>query len=342
MLLSRTTRHAVAFSLVAAAAVYTGLATRVERAAIAAQGPATAPRPVPAVRIDRNELMRVVQALASPAFEGRRTGTRGGREAREYIDGKFRQIGLTPATRHYNEPFRFVHTSVKGFLLPGRTWKTTYEDAANVVAVEPGARPDARTLVVSAHYDHLGKQGGRIYPGADDNASGIAAMLAVARYVHAHPLAHRVVFAAFDAEELGLEGAKAFMRSPPVPVRSLALDINFDMVARNDRDEIFAAGTYHTPSLKAIVEDVQRRSRVRILYGHDRPMTRAGMVEDWTMESDHGVFHQAGIPFLYFGVEDHPDYHQPTDTADKIDPKFFGNVAETLLDVVMTADASLP
>jgi hypothetical protein len=114
------------------------------------------------------------------------------------------------------------------------------------------------------------------------------------------------------------------------------------MVSRNDRDEIFAAGTYHRPSLKPIVDDAQRRSPVKILFGHDRPMTKAGMVEDWTMQSDHGVFHAAGIPFLYFGVEDHPDYHHPTDTADKIDPKFFGDVAEMLIDVVVTADKQVP
>ena len=113
------------------------------------------------------------------------------------------------------------------------------------------------------------------------------------------------------------------------------------MVSRNDRNEIFAAGTYHTPSLKPIVEDVQRRSKVTIRFGHDRPMGPGNPAEDWTLQSDHGVFHQAGIPFLYFGVEDHPDYHKPTDTADKIDPRFFGDVVEMLIDVVETADRTL-
>lgn len=341
MTISRARRRLLVLSVVATAAVCTGVATRAERHAIAAQRPTVAGSP-PAGRVDRAELMRVVQALAAPSLEGRRTGTAGGRQARRFIEDEFRRIGLMPAAGSYDEPFSFVHSSVKGFLLPGRPWKTSYPDAANVIAIQAGARPQARTLVVSAHYDHLGQQQGLLYPGADDNASGVAVMLAVARYVHAHPPAHRVLFAAFDAEELGLEGAKAFMRRPPVPVSTLALDINFDMVSRNDRDEIFAAGTYHTPSLKPIVDEAQRRSPVKIRFGHDRPATSAGMVEDWTLESDHGVFHQAGVPFLYFGVEDHPDYHQPGDTADKIDPIFFGNVAEMLVDVVVTADATLP
>ena len=114
------------------------------------------------------------------------------------------------------------------------------------------------------------------------------------------------------------------------------------MVSRNDANEIFAAGTYHTPWLKPIVEDVQRRSAVKILFGHDRPIVKAGGVEDWTSQSDHGVFHDAGIPFLYFGVADHADYHQPTDTADKVNPQFFGDVADTIVEAVVDARSHAP
>jgi hypothetical protein len=334
--LSRVRRRTLALGVIAAAAIYASVATRVERSAIAAQRPAVAAA-APS-RIDRDQLMRDVRTLAAPAFEGRRTGSTGSLAARRFIRDAFGSIGLSPAGTHFLQPFEFVYSSVTGLVLPGRTWQTTFGDAANVVGIQAGSRSDARTIVVSAHYDHVGIRDGVLYPGADDNASGVAALLAIARYVRAHPLSHRVVFAAFDAEELGLEGAKAFLRAPPVPLSSIALNVNLDMVSRNDRNEIFAAGTYHTPSLKPIVEEVQRRAAVKVLFGHDRPMTRAGMVDDWTLQSDHGVFHKAGIPFLYFGVEDHPDYHKPTDTADKIDPTFFGNVVEMLIDVVVTAD----
>ena len=197
-------------------------------------------------------------------------------------------------------------------------------------------------MVVSAHYDHLGVMNSVTYPGADDNASGIAALLAVARYLHAHPPAHTVIFAAFDAEESGLQGARAFVKTPPVPIAAIALDINFDMVSRNERNEIYAAGTFQHPQLQPIVADVLQRSAVKVRFGHDRPRTRGSDTDDWTLQSDHGIFHQAGVPFIYFGVEDHPDYHRPTDTADKIDPKFFGDVAEMLVDFVVTADQRLP
>jgi hypothetical protein len=339
---NRRHRRVIVALLLAAAFLYAAVATRLERRTIAAQTPPVAPALAAAPRVDREQLLRVVRTLSSREFEGRRTGTAGGLKARAFIRDGFQQIGLMPAVPGFLQPFSFVHSSVTGFVLPGRPWKTAYDDAANVVAVEPGTSAGARTIVVSAHYDHLGVRDGAIYPGADDNASGIAALLAVGRYVHQHPLAHRVIFAAFDAEELGLEGAKAFMTHAPVPTSTIALNVNFDMVARNDRNEIFAAGTYHTPSLKTIVDDAQKRSPVKILFGHDRPMTRAGMVEDWTLQSDHGMFHATGIPFLYFGVEDHPDYHKPTDTADRIDPTFFGNVVEMLIDAVTIADRTLP
>lgn len=292
--------------------------------------------------VDQAELMRVVRTLSAPSLEGRRTGTDGGRAARRFIRDAFRQIGLTPAGEDFLQPFRFVRRADSRFQLPGHPPEERYDDAANIVGYAPGTRPTARPIVLTAHYDHLGQRDGVMYPGADDNASGVAALLAVARYVRAHPLARRVIFAALDGEEEGLEGAKAFLRAPPVPVSEMALNVNLDMVSRNDRHEIFAAGIFHNPSLKPIVEDVQRRSPVKIRFGHDQPRTRGGMVDDWTLQSDHGVFHQAGVPFIYFGVEDHPDYHRPTDTADKIDPGFFARVVEMLIDTVITADARLP
>jgi Zn-dependent M28 family amino/carboxypeptidase len=151
-----------------------------------------------------------------------------------------------------------------------------------------------------------------------------------------------VLIVAFDAEEQGLRGAEALVGSPLLAVEDTALNINLDMVSRNDDNEIFAAGTHQTPTLRPILDDVQRRSAVRILFGHDRPMARAGSVEDWTTQSDHGVFHEAGIPYVYFGVVDHHDYHRSTDTADRINPRFFGDVADMIVEAVVTFDRALP
>ncbi len=114
------------------------------------------------------------------------------------------------------------------------------------------------------------------------------------------------------------------------------------MVSRNERHEIFAVGTSQEAWLKPILQDVQRRSAVTIRLGHDRPVRGRDSGEDWTELSDQGAFRDAHVPFLYFGVEDHADYHQPTDTADKIDPRFFGDVADMIIDTLVTLDARLP
>jgi Zn-dependent M28 family amino/carboxypeptidase len=125
-----------------------------------------------------------------------------------------------------------------------------------------------------------------------------------------------------------------------VPKQRIALNVNLDMVSRSDKREIFIAGTYHTPALKAPLEAVARRAPITVLFGHDRPKAVAGGVDDWTNQSDHGPFHAAKIPFVYFGVEDHADYHKPTDTADKINRGFFVDVAETILDAILHLDVA--
>jgi hypothetical protein len=338
----RAKRRLVVLGLVLSAFVYFQAATRVEEREIDAQQPAVASDSAAAHYIDRDQLMRDVSTLAAPAFEGRRTGTPGALKARQWIVEQFRAIGLMPAgDQGYLQPFSFTHRSVRGLVTPGRPFITEYRDAANVVGRLSGSDAGRRAIVVSAHYDHLGVQEDGTYHGADDNASGVAALLAAARYFTAHTPRHSVTFAAFDAEELGLRGARAFVESRP-DARSALLNVNLDMVSRNDRNEIFAAGTYHSSVFKPMLEDVQTRSPVRILFGHDRPAYLAGGVEDWTNSSDHGAFHAAGVPFVYFGVADHADYHKPTDTADKIDRRFFGATADMIVDAMRTFDARLP
>ena len=340
---SRARRALIVITVMGGSFLYLKGATHFEQQAIAAQAPTVAAARDVAHRVDRARLMNDLRALADPALEGRGTGAPGGLKARTWIETQFGAIGLTPAgSTGYRQPFEFTHSSVKGFFLPDRPFQTTYRDAANLIARVSGTASATRAIVVSAHYDHLGVRDGIIYPGADDNASGVAVLLAVARQLHGAAPRHPVLLVAFDAEELGLRGAEALVGSALLPASSVALNVNLDMVSRNDDNEIFAAGTYQTPSLRPILDDVKRRSAVKILFGHDRPMVKAGSVEDWTTQSDHGVFHQAGVPFVYFGVVDHADYHRPTDTVDRIDPRFFGDVADMIVDAVVTLDRSLP
>jgi Zn-dependent M28 family amino/carboxypeptidase len=256
--------------------------------------------------IDVEALMATVRTLSSAEFEGRRSGTPGGEKARQWVAQRFKAIGLEPL-----------------------------ESSTNVVGVCQGKGRGEQAIVVSAHFDHEGVRNGQIYFGADDNASGVAVLLAIAEYCKRRPFAHDIVFASFDAEEQGLQGARAFVAKPPIAKDRIALNINLDMVARGDKGELYAAGTYHWPKTRPPLEAVARRAPIKLLFGHDRPSDGK---DDWTKQSDHGAFHAAGIPFVYFGVEDHPDYHKPTDTADKINPTFFRQSAETILDAVIALD----
>jgi Zn-dependent M28 family amino/carboxypeptidase len=220
-----------------------------------------------------------------------------------------------------------------------RPFRVEYRDAANVLGLIRGRTRPERVIVVSAHYDHLGRREGRLFPGADDNASGVATLLALVAWFQAHPPAHSLAFAAFDAEELGLRGARAFLDSGLLPAERIVVNVNLDMLARGDRGRVFVAGTAHTPELRAVVEQAARRSATAVHLGHDRPLWRTGLIDDWTTGSDHGAFHARGIPFLYFGVEDHPDYHAPTDTFERIPQRFFLQAAETVLDTLLALDA---
>jgi len=297
---------------------------------VVAQAPATAAAP-PSISPDA--LMATVRTLASEEYQGRASGTEGGARARAFVKDRFMALRLSPMGPSVEHSFSFTPKAQAsgGAAAPP-------SQGVNIVGRCPGTDPALPAIVLSAHYDHLGVRDGRIYPGADDNASGVAALLEMAAQCMAQPLRHDLVFAAFDAEEGGLHGAAAFVSAPPLPRDRLALDVNLDMVARGDKGEIYIAGTHHYPRLRSLLEPVAARAPIRVRFGHDLPGSGH---EDWTLQSDHGRFHQAGIPFVYFGVEDHPDYHQPSDTADKINPDFFVKAAGVVLDALRTLDAGL-
>ena len=281
------------------------------------------------LRIDSERLMNTVTTLADPKFEGRAAGSPGGIAARAWIVDRFKAVGLWPVSGAYVFPFTYKRMTMNG---------RQEEQGANVLGFCLGTDPKLPYFVVSAHYDHLGVRDGQVYPGADDDASGVAVILELAAFCKKTPFRHTILFAAFDAEERGLQGAKVFLATPPMPQDRIALNVNLDMVSRSDKREIFIAGTYHYPDLKKPLADVARGAPITVLFGHDKPVAVAGGVEDWTNQSDHGPFHAAKIPFVYFGVEDHADYHKPTDTADKINRGFFVDVAETILDAVIALD----
>jgi Zn-dependent M28 family amino/carboxypeptidase len=250
-------------------------------------------------------------------MEGRLVGSPGGARARAYILDRLNQIGVAPALGSSLEhPFQIKQ---QADTLTG----------VNLLAMIPGTGGSSRALVVMAHYDHVGVRNEEIFNGADDNASGVAALLQIAASMKARAPLHDVIFAIVDAEEGGLRGARAMVADPafrPILDRTV-LAVNFDMISRSDKNELYAAGAYHFPWLKPRLDAIAADAEVTLKQGHDSPLPRE---QDWSTQSDHGAFHQLKRPWVYFGVEDHPDYHKPTDDFGAIPRDFFLRSAATV------------
>ncbi|MFT3913965.1 MAG: M20/M25/M40 family metallo-hydrolase [Anaeromyxobacteraceae bacterium] len=218
---------------------------------------------------------------------------------------------------------------------------------ANVAALLPGADPAVagECVVVGAHYDHLGLGGetslapdrlGQVHPGADDNASGVAAMLAVARALFAGPAPRRtVLFVAFAAEEIGLLGSAELVRAPPpaCPVERMSLMVNLDMVGRLRARRLYVDGADTGKGLRDVVKAAAA--------GPSALPLDLAFGGDGNGPSDHTSFHARRVPVLYLFTGAHGDYHRPGDTADKVDEGGIATIARLTARTV-AAVAALP
>jgi Zn-dependent M28 family amino/carboxypeptidase len=287
-------------------------------------GPSSPTLAVP--RVDRAELMADMTTLAADDMQGRAPATPGGAKARAFVVSRFRAVGIRPLADDYTQSFP----------LPPASGRPTGAQGVNVVGYVRGTREPDRYIVVSAHYDHLGVKGGVVFNGANDNASGTAALFAIGRYYAAHPPAHSLLIVAFDAEEEGLIGSRAFVAHLPVPRSAIVVDLNPDMIGRDVSRTLYVSGTFQQPSLAPFVADVAADAPVRLVMGHDHP----DAPENWIDESDHYSFMEAGIPGLYIGVEDYANHHEPTDDAATMMPDFYAGAVETVMRLIDRFDTS--
>ena len=170
-----------------------------------------------------------------------------------------------------------------------------------------------------------------------DNASGIAALFAVAKYFSSHTPVNSLIFAAFDGEESGLRGARAFVATPPVAAASIVINLNIDMIGRDPKDLLYVVGTRQQAFLKPMIERIATGAPVKFVMGHDDPTEK----ENWTGDSDHAAFCQAKIPCLYFGVEDFAQHHKATDDFATMTHGFYVRAVETMVRAVQEFDTSL-
>jgi hypothetical protein len=203
--------------------------------------------------------------------------------------------------------------------------------ATNVIGVLPGTHPAlaAEAIVLGAHYDHLGESEADVYHGADDNASGTAVVVGLARaFAAAGGASRTLVFALFGAEELGLVGSGHYVRHPAWPLARTTAMLNFDMVGRMRDGKLGIGGADTGDRLRRVVADALTRV----------PGLAADVRGTPYSASDHSRFYAAGTPVLFFHTGVHGDYHRPSDTADKLDADGMARVAALGARVVETLD----
>ena len=262
--------------------------------------------------------METVRYLADDALGGRFSGSAGERCAGEYIAAMFASLGLEPGGEDGFFQELPLASAAQPHAPPGR--------GRNVVAILRGSDPALResAVVVGAHYDHLGLgefgstgEAGEIHNGADDNASGVAAVLAAARALRGGPRpARSIVFIAFTGEELGLIGSAWYANHPTIPLEETVAMVNLDMVGRLEDGEMIVYGIGTAPEWEEIVPAANADIGIPLAW------EEAGFGP-----SDHTSFYANDIPVLHFFTNVHSDYHRHTDDAEKIDAAGLGRVA---------------
>jgi hypothetical protein len=267
-------------------------------------------------------LLADVRHLSDDGLKGRLTGTPGADSAAAYIARRFAEAGLTPGADGWFQEF-----TVSPDAPAARHAPVGGARGRNVVGLLPGADSTLRAelVVLGAHYDHLGLGGpfaldpdstGTVHNGADDNASGTAALIDVATRLARHPPARSVVFIAFGGEELGLLGSAHYVRASGTASRTVAM-LNLDMVGRLRRDRLIVYGTGSATEFPALLDSLNRTARFDLAL---RP--------DGYGPSDQSSFYAAGVPVLHFFTNVHDDYHRSTDDWQKIDVPGLTRVAE--------------
>jgi Zn-dependent M28 family amino/carboxypeptidase len=260
-----------------------------------------------------SSLKKDVYFLAADDLGGRAIGTTGEQKAAEYLAQEFDKLGLTPmGTNGFFQEFTVSKPSnpheeaVIGTDGAGVTGR-------NVVAFLD--KKADKTIVIGAHFDHLGMGGqgslhrgdSAIHNGADDNASGTAALLALAKIFKYETLKSNILFIAFSGEENGLWGSNYFVKNPTVDLKTVNYMINMDMVGRlNPEKSLAVHGVGTSPSFPSVLDPINSDS-LKLVPS-----------ESGVGPSDHTSFYLQDLPVLHFFTGQHADYHKPSDDADKI------------------------
>lgn len=278
--------------------------------------------------INRSSAEATINFLASDELQGREAGVHGSRVTSEYIVSLLQWMGVSPLADSYFQPFDAYRKErqKKGRLEvhPDSIAKLKQEvhqklTMRNVLGMIPG-KNTKEYVIVGAHFDHLGidpvLDGDQIYNGADDNASGVSAVLQIARAFLAsgQQPERNVIFAFWDGEEKGLLGSKYFVQTCPF-LSQIKGYLNFDMIGRNNKPQQPKQVVYFYTAVHPVFGDWLKEDIRK--YGLQlEPDYRAW--ENPIGGSDNGSFAKVGIPIIWYHTDGHPDYHQPSDHADRL------------------------
>jgi hypothetical protein len=282
-----------------------------------------------AQRPEPPRLLDDIRFLSDDRLQGRMTGSRGADSAAAYLARRFSQVGLQPAAGGWFQSFTVGRDAPAA-----RPAHTGTLAGKNVVGILPGRDPVLRnqTVILGAHYDHLGlgsfgsldpDSTGLVHNGADDNASGAAALIQVAARLAASPPARTVVFIAFSGEELGLLGSAHYVKQPIYPLASTLAMINLDMVGRLRNGRLIVYGARSAKEFPALLDSLNWYA------GFD--MKAQG---DGFGPSDHSSFYAAKRPVLHLFTDLHEDYHRTTDDWQKVNYDGLKRVADFSLGLV--------
>ena len=285
--------------------------------------------PLQAQRPEAPRLLDDIRFLSDDRLKGRMTGSPGADSAAAYLARRFSQVGLQPAAGGWFQSF-----TVSREAPAARPAQISPVVGKNVVGILPGRDPVLRnqTIVIGAHYDHLGLGGfgsldldstGLVHNGADDNASGAAALIQVAARLAASPPARTVVFIAFSGEELGLLGSAHYVKRPIYPLASTLAMVNLDMVGRLRNGRLIVYGARSAKEFPALLDSLNWYA------GFDLKA-----LGDGYGPSDHSSFYAAKRPVLHLFTDLHEDYHRTTDDWQKVNYDGLKRVADFSLGLV--------
>jgi len=279
------------------------------------------------------ELSIHLARLSSDEMAGRKFSSVASKEAQYYIISSLIEDNVKPFKGKFRHPF--VRKSI-----------FSNKSGTNIIGYVEGNTFPNQYIVISAHYDHLGKKGKKIYNGADDNASGTAALLAFSQLIAKNPLKNSVIFLFTDGEELNLSGAKSFIKQQKLLLPQIRLNINIDMIAGskstsklhfidNRLEEILSAD--NITRLKTLAKQLS----IKLKRGFKRDSTNNYKRVNWINASDHGPFNYNHIPFIYFGVGVHQNYHTPDDTYENLNLPFYIQACQSIFHYISFFDQNI-